>query len=292
MKHIFQLLAIALLATSCTDNDNQWDATGTFEATEVIVSTESNGRILSFNINEGDMIQAGDNLGAIDSMQIYLKAQQIAATLRAADIRKPDIHKQIGVLKQQRTTTQMELERAQRLVQANAGNQKQVDDLHNQTKLIDSQIAAQYSTLSKTYSSTNAEIESMQYQLIQTYDLLYKCNIINPQTGTVLNKYAEAGEMATIGKPLYKVADLEVMELRAYVTSDQLSNIKLGDEVQINSDQGKEYTGIITWISQKGEFTPKGILTKDERANQVFAIKASVKNDGYLKIGQYGDLKF
>ncbi|MFI3240314.1 MAG: efflux RND transporter periplasmic adaptor subunit [Bacteroidales bacterium] len=291
MKNTLYTIALIALATSCTNSNNQWDATGTFEATEILVSAESNGRILSLNIDEGDKISAGTNIGAIDSMQIYLKTQQLTATLKATDIRKPDIHKQIGVLKQQLSTAQMELERAKRLFEANAGNKKHVDDLENQIKLLNSQISAQYSTLSKTYKSTDAEIESLQYQLIQAYDLLYKCQITNPRTGTILNKYAEMGEMATIGKPLYKIADLEIMDLRAYITTDQLSKVKLGDIVHVFSDQGNEYSGKITWISEKGEFTPKGILTKDERANQVFAIKVSVKNDGYLKIGQYGEIK-
>lgn len=291
MKNTLYTITILMLATSCINNDNQWDATGTFEATEIIVSAETSGRILSFNIQEGDKIKAGEEVGAIDSMQIYLKTQQLAATLKAADIRKTDISKQINVLKQQLLAAEMELDRAKRLVEANAGNQKQVDDLENSIKLIDSQITAQHSTLSKTNKSTDAEIESLQYQLMQAYDLLYKCRITNLNTGTILNKYVEEGEMVSTGKPLYKIADLELIYLRAYLTSDQLSKVKLGDRVQVVSDQATEYIGKITWISEKGEFTPKGILTKDERANQVFAIKVSVKNDGYLKIGQYGEIK-
>lgn len=290
MNRVYFSLAIMFITLSCS-KEEQWDATGTFEATEIIVSAESNGRILSFNLLEGDIVEAGEVLGVIDTIQLHYKAKELSLGLKAADISKPDISKQIAALKQQKSSCEMELARAVRLVEANAGNTKSVDDLTNQIALIKSQIEAQESTLSKSSHSTDVDIESKQYQLMSINDLIAKCNITNPQRGTVLAKYAEVGEMATVGKPLYKVADMELIYLRAYVTDSQLQDVKLGDTVTVQTDGGGSYDGIITWISQRSEFTPKGILTKDERANLVYAIKIAVKNSGALKIGQYGEVK-
>lgn len=289
MKKVYFIL-IALLTFTACNNKEEWGTMGTFEATEVIVSAEANGRILSFDLQEGDKINAGVELGVIDTVQLYYQIKQLSLGLEAVDIRKPDIQKQIAALYQQKSTCEMELARAQRLVAASAGNQKSVDDLNNQIKLIDRQITAQESALQKTVSGANVEIESLQYQLMSMNDLLAKCHIINPLSGTVLTKYAEAGEMTTIGKPLYKIADLETIFLRVYITADQLNSIHVGDEVAINTDDANSYTGRVTWISDKSEFTPKGVMTKNERANLVYAVKIALRNDGNLRIGQYGEV--
>ncbi len=289
MKKVYFIL-IALLTFTACNNKEEWGAMGTFEATEVIVSAEANGRILSFDLQEGDKINAGVELGVIDTVQLYYQIKQLSLGLEAVDIRKPDIQKQIAALYQQKSTCEMELARAQRLVAASAGNQKSVDDLNNQIKLIDRQITAQESALQKTVSGANVEIESLQYQLMSMNDLLAKCHIINPLSGTVLTKYAEAGEMTTVGKPLYKIADLETIYLRVYITADQLNSIHVGDEVAINTDDANSYTGRVTWISDKSEFTPKGVMTKNERANLVYAVKIALRNDGNLRIGQYGEV--
>ncbi len=294
MKYVWTLpLLLALIA--CNGNKNKFDASGTFEATEVIVSAEANGKIMTFNLHEGDKLKFGDEIGYIDTMQLYLRKGQLTAGLRSVDIRKPDIQKQIAALEQQIATLRTEQTRMENLVRANAGNQKQVDDIVHQIANLERQREAQYSTLSKTSGSANAEAESIQYQIMQLDDQLLKSRIINPQTGTVLTKYAEAGEVVALGKPLYKIADTELLYLRAYITADQLSAIRLGETVRVFADYGdemKEYGGTINWISDKAEFTPKGIQTKDERANLVYAVKVAVKNDGYLKIGQYGELVF
>jgi Multidrug resistance efflux pump len=297
MNRLLILAAVAVTGLwSCSDDNGKYDATGSFEAIEVIVSSEANGKILSFNINEGDRISAGDIIGHIDSLQLYYKKEQLRAGLRAVDIRKPDIRKQIAVLEQQIATAESERKRMQNLVDAKAGNQKALDDITNQLAFLRKQYDAQNSTLAKTSGSADAEAEGLVYQVMQLEDMLAKCRITNPQTGVILAKYVEAGELAVQGKPLYKVADTDLLYLRAYVTASQLSQLKAGQDVRVFADYGddgrKEYPGIITWVSSKAEFTPKGIQTKDERANLVYAIKVAVQNDGYLKIGQYGEMKF
>lgn len=290
------LFAALIMLTACGRSNDSFDATGAFESTEVIVSSETNGKIMELNMEEGDKLKAGDMIGYIDSTQLYLKKMQLSAGLRSVDIRKPDIHKQIASLEQQIAVARSEQQRMENLVRAKAGNQKQVDDYANSIKVLTKQLEAQKSTLNKSTSGANADVESIQYQIMQLDDQLQKCRIVNPSAGTVLVKYAQSGELATVGKPLYKIANIDLLYLRAYVTSDQLTQIKLNQKVRVFSDFGKngrrEYSGIITWISAKSEFTPKGIETKDERANLVYAVKIAVKNDGYLKIGQYGETTF
>ena len=293
----YTLIATALLGlAACNRGDGNFDATGTFEATEILVSSEANGKIMELNIEEGDRLDAGAMVGYIDSTQLYLKKMQLSAGLRSVDIRKPDIRKQIAALEQQIATARTEQQRMENLVKAKAGNQKQVDDIVNNIKYLQKQLDAQYSTLNKTTGGADAEAESILYQIMQLDDQLQKSRIVTPQAGTVLVKYAEPGEVTAAGKPLYKIADTDLLYLRAYITADQLSTLKQGQTVRVFADYGeddrREYPGTITWISDKSEFTPKGIQTKDERANLVYAIKIAVKNDGYLKIGQYGETVF
>lgn len=293
----YTLIATALLGlAACNRGEGNFDATGTFEATEILVSSEANGKIMELNIEEGDRLDAGAMVGYIDSTQLYLKKMQLSAGLRSVDIRKPDIRKQIAALEQQIATARTEQQRMENLVKAKAGNQKQVDDIVNNIKYLQKQLDAQYSTLNKTTGGADAEAESILYQIMQLDDQLQKSRIVTPQAGTVLVKYAEPGEVTAAGKPLYKMADTDLLYLRAYITADQLSTLKQGQTVRVFADYGadeqREYPGTITWISDKSEFTPKGIQTKDERANLVYAIKIAVKNDGYLKIGQYGETVF
>lgn len=293
----YTLIATALLSlAACNRGDGDFDATGTFEATEILVSSEANGKIMELNIEEGDRLDAGALIGYVDSTQLYLMKMQLSAGLRSVDIRKPDIRKQIAALEQQIATARTEQQRMENLVKAKAGNQKQVDDIVNNIKYLQKQLDAQYSTLNKTTGGADAEAEGILYQIMQLDDQLQKSRIVNPQAGTVLVKYAEPGEVTAAGKPLYKIADTDLLYLRAYITSDQLSTLKQGQTVRVFADYGendrREYPGTITWISDKSEFTPKGIQTKDERANLVYAIKVAVKNDGYLKIGQYGETVF
>lgn len=295
MKYLIFSIAFIVI-TACSSNESDFDATGTFESTEIIVSSEANGKIMELNLQEGDRLEAGAVLGYVDSTQLYLRKKQLEAGLRSVDIRKPDIRKQIASLEQQIAVARSEQQRMENLVKAKAGNQKQVDDIVNNIKVLQKQLDAQYSTLHKTTGGADAEAESIVYQIMQLDDQLQKSRIVNPQSGTVLVKYAEPGEVTAAGKPLYKIADTDLLYLRAYPTAEQLTKLKLGGGVRVFADFGekeqREYPGMITWISEKSEFTPKGIQTKDERANLVYAVKIAVKNDGYLKIGQYGEVIF
>ncbi|ROL59093.1 HlyD family efflux transporter periplasmic adaptor subunit, partial [Bacteroidetes/Chlorobi group bacterium ChocPot_Mid] len=274
---------------------NDYIASGTFEATEVMVSSEGVGKILSLNITEGSIIKKGEIVGIIDTTQLYLKKLQILASADAVKSRKPDIEKQIAVTEQQIANFEIEKNRIENLMKSNAVPKKQLDDVNAQIALLKKQLVALKSNLDISTRGLNEESNAIAIQIKQIDDQISKCYIKSPINGTVLIKYAEEGEIAMQGKPLFKMADIENMYLRAYIISSQLADIKIGQNVKVVSDYGsnkiKEYSGTVSWISSKAEFTPKTILTKDERANLVYATKIAVKNDGFLKIGMYGKLK-
>lgn len=289
------LTIFVFLLFSCGNSNDNFDASGTFEANEVMVSAEGNGKINVFNVNEGQVLEAFQQIGLIDTIQLALKKQQLLAGIYALQSRRPDVQIQIAVIHQQLLTARSEQQRVENLVKANAASQKQLDDLNAQITLLEKQLMAQKSSLNITNNGISAEIATLETQIAQIDDQLKRCQIVSPIYGTVLNKYAEAGELAVMGRTLFKIADLENMYMRAYVTSEQLSQIKLGAQVSVFSDFGettRQYTGTVSWISDKSEFTPKTIQTKDERANLVYAVKIAVKNDGYLKIGMFGQVKF
>jgi HlyD family secretion protein len=289
------LFFLILGITSCKNNESEYDASGTFETTEVIVSAESMGKIMEFNVIEGQELKENEVIGYIDSTQIYLKKLQLKASQQSLLSRRPDLKKQIAALEQQLATARHEKKRVENLVKADAGTTKQLDDLTAQVSVLEKQLAASRSTLETTLQGISNDNQALDIQARQLDDQLEKCRIISPVNGTVLVKYAEKGELAAAGKALFKVGDTQNMIFRAYITADQLSQIKSGQKVQVfadyKEDEAKPYDGIITWISSKSEFTPKTIQTRDERANLVYAVKVLVKNDGYLKIGQYGFLK-
>jgi len=288
-------LAILIAFSSCGKSDSEYDAAGTFEATEITVSSEAMGRITNFDLVEGQELTENQVVGSIDSIQLYLKKQQLNASSKALNSRKPDTRKQLAAIDQQIETAKTERKRIQNLVTANAVNQKQLDDVNAQIAVLEKQQTALKSSLELTNSSLSGEEEALQLQIDQLEDQLKKCRIVSPIAGTVLTKYAEAGELASPGKALFKVADTKNIILRAYISSDQLTQLKIGQKVQVFSDSGekdsKQYEGTISWIASKAEFTPKTIQTRDERANLVYAVKIAVKNDGLLKIGMYGNVK-
>lgn len=283
-----------LLLSACSDKNGPYDASGTFETTEVIVSSEANGKILSFDVREGQMLETGQRAGAIDSIPLYLRKKQLQANIKAVESRRPEIRKQIASIEQQIATQKTEKKRMENLLYAKAANQKQLDDINAQIAFLEKQLEAQKSTLSISSNSISEDVATLEVQIEQLEDQLKKCQIINPVKGTVLVKYAEAGEVTSQGKALYKIADTENMKLRAYLVSSQLTQVKAGQNVKVFADFGetesREYQGTIEWISDKAEFTPKTIQTRDERANLVYAVKIAVKNDGYLKIGMYGNI--
>lgn len=295
MKRIIKIgvggIAIWMLA-ACGNGTPSYDATGTFEATEVIVSAEAAGKLLKLEVEEGTRLNAGEEIGLVDTIQLYLKKLQLEASMKSVESQRPDLAKQIAATKQQIATAQREKKRVENLLAAGAANQKQLDDWEAQIALLQRQLTAQESSLMNSTNSLIEQGNSVGIQVAQVEDQLNRCHILSPIEGTVLAKYAEAGELAAIGKPLFKVGEINRMYLRAYITSEQLAEVKLGDEVTVYSDYGnseqKAYPGVVTWISDRSEFTPKTILTKNERANLVYAVKIAVKNDGALKIGMYG----
>lgn len=286
-------IATALFAVGC-GSDTTFDAQGTFEATEVVVSSEANGRILSFDVEEGSTIACNDVVGAIDSLQLHLQRKQLVAQQAALLGSRPDINKQVSSLREQIAKQRSEKARIENMLRDGAATQKQYDDIEAQIKVLESQLEATLSTLDKNTTTINNNSAALEAQIAALDDRIAKCSIVAPVSGTVLVKYAEEGELASVGKPLMKVADLEKIYLRAYFTSDQLSKIKLGDEVKVVADFGGDerydYAGRIAWISSESEFTPKTIQTKDSRANLVYAVKIAVENDGKLKIGLQGEV--
>ena len=293
MKRI-AYIAILMLTASCS-KQTSFDAQGTFEATEIIVSSEATGKILHFEAEEGTLVEAGQQVGAMDSLQLHLQRKQLIAQQSALLNSRPDIKKQMSSLREQITKQKSELQRVENMLRDGAATQKQHDDINAHIRVLEGQLEATLSTLGKNTASINDNSASLEAQIAALDDRIAKCHIIAPTNGTVLVKYAEAGELATVGKPLMKIANLEKIYLRAYFTSDQLANIRLGDTVKVIADFGgdeqHEYEGRIAWISSESEFTPKNIQTKDSRANLVYAVKIAVKNDGRLKIGLAGEVR-
>lgn len=309
MKYLFFALFLAFFA-ACQKNGPTADAYGNFEADERIISAEANGQILEFNLEEGQVLQAAQVIGRIDSTQLMLKKEQLQAAIRAVAAKSPAIsaqlavfEKQLNASRQQLSTLQREKQRVENLLKSDAATPKQLDDLNDQITLVQRQMdvileqrSAADASLSTQKGGLLAEILPLEKQIAQLDDQIEKCRIENPLAGTVLTRYAEAGELASFGKPLYKIADLNKMILRAYVAGDQLGSIRLGQQLKVTIDAPggamREFSGKITWISSKAEFTPKIIQTKDERVNLVYAVKINVANDGSLKIGMPGEVRF
>ena len=320
-KYILPLLVLTIF--SCKRADQDYDASGTFEADEIIVTAEATGKILELNLNEGDALTANQNLGLIDGKGVELQKEQVLASINAIDEKTNSANPQIqvlqsqmnaqkgniAVLQEQLSTAIRERNRVSNLVKSDAATKKQLDDANSQVAVVQKQISvanAQLQTLNQQISSTKEQVSIQNRAILSEknptekkvlqIDEQLKHNVISsPIKGIVLTKYMNKGEFATIGKPIYKMANLDEMTLRAYITGDQLAKVKVGQNVKVVVDAGdentKELTGKIYWISQKSEFTPKTIQTKDERANLVYATKIHVKNDGFLKIGMYGEVK-
>lgn len=325
MKSIYSIGSLLLLGlVSCNKDQNEFDATGVFEAKEIIVSAETSGQILQLNLEEGTPLTAGQTVGLIDCENLNLQKAQLEASLEALGAKRNSAGPQVEVLKTQLVSQEKvlsaqkeqlqllerEQKRVENLAKSDAVPSKQLDDINGQVSVLSKQIAAAESQLAITRQQMQAqqdqiaianravmsESKPMQERIAQVENMISKCAIENPVNGTVLVKYAEENEVAAPGKALYKLADLSELKLRAYITNDQLATLKLGQTVTVMVDNGeggyKELTGTVEWISDKAEFTPKTIQTKDERSNLVYAIKVAVKNDGYLKLGMYGEVRF
>ncbi|MGP1467896.1 MAG: HlyD family secretion protein [Hoylesella shahii] len=296
MKHqSITLAALAVFIAACGGNEKEYDATGIFEATEVTVSAEVTGRLMVLNLTEGTAVKVGQQVGLIDTVQLQLKARQMGASKEVLANQRPNVQTQIAALQQQINKALIEQRRTEALLKDGAATSKQLDDAQNAVAVLQKQLQGQLSLLQNSTRSLNSQMSAADIQRYEVLNQLEKCHIKSPITGTVLEKYAEEGEFATIGRPLFKVADTRNMTLRAYITSTQLAKVRVGQRVKVFADYGDDtrhtYEGTVTWISPKAEFTPKSILTNDERADQVYAVKVSVKNNGYIKIGMYGEMK-
>lgn len=287
-------MAAAALAMSC-GTEAEFDAQGSFEATEVIVSAEAAGRILWFDAEEGTVVEPGVRIGQIDTLQLDLQRRQLEAQQAALLASRPDIRAQAAALREQIAKQERELARVQNLLRDGAATTKQRDDIEAQIRILRSQLSATLSSLDKSTVTIDGNATVIEAQIAALDDRIARCRIASPIAGVVLAKYAEAGELAAVGKPLLKVADLEHLYLRAYFTSEQLAAIRLGDRVTVTADFGGDqrydYEGRIAWISPESEFTPKTIQTRDSRANLVYATKIAVQNDGRLKIGLAGEVR-
>jgi HlyD family secretion protein len=292
MKRILQLFLLLLAIAACTNSNDKADAYGNFEATEVVVSAMAQGEILKLNVFEGEVLREGQEVGLIDTTDLYLKKMQLIKSMEAVRTGLITIDAQIKVQLQQRKNLEIDQSRIENLYEEGAATKKQLDDINGAVDLVEAQLAATHSQKNKIL----AEIETLRVQLSQVDETLSKCKIKSPQVGTVLTKYAEKGEVAVAGKPLFKIADLEVMKLKVYLSGDQLPHIKIGQEVEVQIDETKSSNrsmkGVISWVSSTAEFTPKTIQTKEERVNLVYAVKIRVRNDGALKIGMPGEIYF
>ncbi len=301
---------ISFVLAACGNKEKEYDATGTFEATEVTVSAKATGELKTFDISEGRTVEQGAVVGSIDAYQLQqtseqLEAQkrQLGATRSATDSRRLDLEKQLSSINQQIANAQRERQRFTELVADGAVPKKQLDDINYQIKVLErqreatrDQIRSNNASLAEQSKGIGAQIDGLNAQQRQIADQIANAQVKAPIAGTVLEKYVERGEFVAIGKPLFKMADVQNMYLRAYVTSSQLKDLKIGQKVKVFADYGdkqkKTYEGTIAWISSRSEFTPKTILTDDERADLVYAVKVAIKNDGFVKIGMYGEVKF
>ena len=295
-SHNYILIISVLLFAACNNSEKKYDASGTFEATQTIISAEANGRLLAFTVEEGQTLDLGAYVGYIDSTQLFLRKQQLLAQIQATESQKPDISTQLAALKSQLAVAKKDQKRIQNMAAEDAATQQQLDNANGRVETLESQIEGQRKQLEITTGSISSQTDPLQIQVAQVEDMLDKCRLINPMKGTVLTKYAEANETVNAGKPLYRIANLNDIYLKAYITASQLDTVKLNQKVTVLTDDGnkgyKKYEGTLYWISDKAEFTPKTIQTKEERANKVYAVKIRVQNDGYLKIGMYGEVVF
>ena len=289
MRNILTIV-LALTLFSCNKQDNQADAYGNFEATEVTISAEGNGKIEFLNLEEGMQLEKNAVIGQIDTIQLYLNKQQLLASINTTYSKSANVTSQRNVVEEQLKTAKIEQNRTTTMFNENAATKRQVDEINGKVKVLQQQI--------KSVETQNApiinEVKSIHVQVEKINDQLQKSKIINPIKGTVLAKYTEPNEITSFGKPLYKIADLSEMTLRVYFSETQLPSIKVGQEVTVSIDENKgtkAYKGKISWISSSAEFTPKIIQTKEERVNLVYAVKVIVKNDGRLKIGMPAEVK-
>jgi HlyD family secretion protein len=296
MKPEYLFLFPVIFSAACGNGNQDTDAYGNFEVTEVTISAEAAGKLIEFNVTEGDELPPGQVVGQIDTLQLYYRKSQLEARIGAVYSKTIDVPSQINVLKEKLKVLEIEKQRVVNLLQDSAATQKQYDDIQGQIEIARKDLAANEERLSVSNKGMLSEIRPLRTQIDEINDQIRRCRIVNPVNGTVLAKYAEAYEITAGGKPLYKIADLSTLYLRAYISASQLDDIKIGQKVAVLIDKDEDtfhnYDGVITWVSEKSEFTPKIIQTKEERVNLVYAIKVKVENDGKIKIGMPGEVRF
>ena len=281
---------------SCEGNGPETDAYGNFEATEVLISAETNGKLLSFTVKEGTSIEKGTVVGLVDTIPLYYKKKQLHDRIDALSTKTLDIPSQINVLIERKNNLTREKNRIEKLLSDGAATQKQYDDISGEIDVVDSELIANRKRLETNNRGLLSEIKPLETQIAEINDMISKSILVNPVSGTVLDKFAEENEIVSFARPLYRIADLKEILLRAYLSGDQLDDIKIGQQVKVlideDKDNFKEYPGTIIWISDKAEFTPKIVQTKEDRVNLVYAMKILVNNDGYIKIGMPGEVIF
>ncbi|MDD7437597.1 MAG: HlyD family efflux transporter periplasmic adaptor subunit [Bacteroidales bacterium] len=295
MKKGLFIIALAILVAGCKSGNDGLVGSGSFEATEVLVSSEANGRVLAWDIEEGSVLKAGQQVGLIDTTQLYLQKEALLRSGKGVRAARPNVTTQTKAIEVQLEDLRAQKARTARLLEAGVATRKQLDDIETGIAALESQLAASRSTLSNSNAQISAQSSAIDVQVAQVDDLIARSVVRSPIDGTVTATYINRGELAGQGRPLFRVANLSEMYLRAYVQGDKLGKLKLGDtlEVQVDGAEGEKrlYDGVITWISNVAEFTPKTVQTEDERSNLVYAIKVKVANDGYLRIGMYGEVK-
>ena len=295
LKYVYMALGVGLLS-ACGGAEVESDATGRFETTEITVAAKAQGEIVSFEVEEGQKVAPGTILGVVDTAQLVLQREQLLANLSATDSRRINERRQLAALRQQIENMKTEQQRFKGLVAAKAASEKQLDDINYQLSVLERQLVAKEEEIGQANSSLSGQSAAILAQVSQVDVQLNNSKITSPVAGTIIAKYVERGEYAAPGRPLFKVANLEEMTLRAYLTAEQMAAVKIGQKVTVlidkNAEQQQPYEGRVTWIADEAEFTPKTIQTRDERANLVYAVKIVVKNDGAIKRGMYGDVKF
>ena len=295
INYITGLLCLTGMITlsACGNSDSDVLGTGSFEADEILVSSEVSGKILSWDLTEGTTVEADTPVGLVDTMQLYFQKEALLRSGKAVTSARPNVDTQTAVIKTQLNDLEVQKARTEKLLKADVATQKDLDDINTNIQMLQNQLNATRSTLTKSSAQITAQSSGIEVQVAQVEDLISRSVITSPIRGMVTANYAKVGELTGAGSPLFRVADLSRMTLRAYLTNDDLAKVQVGQEVTVRVDEGeqmREYTGTVSWISPKAEFTPKTVQTKDERSNLVYAVKVTVENDGYLRIGMYGEI--
>jgi HlyD family secretion protein len=291
MRAFFIMGTATIILLGCGNKKQISDGYGNFVSTEIMISSETSGKILVKNYTEGSKITAEEIVYVVDTVQLALKQQELISGKNSIEAKKNNLLAQIAVLEEQRSALKADLKRFENMYAEGAASRKQLDDISNNIALLGKQIEQ----VRTNFASVNAEVGAIEASLAQTGDMIKRSIVRAPSDGTILETYGEPGETTGPGKPLFKIANLEIVELKAYFSGNQLAQLRLGDTVSVFTDNGnngqRTYQGIISWIAADAEFTPKIIQTREERVSLVYAVKIKVDNDGFIKLNMPGEVK-